>query len=105
MQFFAFFVTLFVAVSCATASHLLAPGAPLLAPPLAGPALLAHAPLPVPLAAPALLHAAPILTAPAVVGHAPVLLGHAPVAASTHIGAPIGSTIISRPVATYSTTQ
>lgn len=91
-------LTVLVAISGASASHLLAPAAPLL--PAAAPALLAP-----PLHAPILAGPAPILTAPAVIGHAPVLLGHAPVAHSTHIGAPIGSTIISRPVATYSTTQ
>lgn len=96
-------ITLLVAVSSATASHLLAPAGPLLhAAPLAAPypgPLLAPA-LPAPLLAPA-----PILTAPAVVGHAPVVVGHAPVATSTHIAGPIAAHTISRPVATYSTTQ
>lgn len=34
-----------------------------------------------------------------------MLLGHAPTAVSTHIGAPIASHVISRPVATYATTH
>lgn len=90
-SYFVALTVLVAAVSSASAGHLLAPAGPLLAP----------APLPAPvLAAPA-----PILTAPAVIGHAPVLLGHAPVATSTHIAAPIAAHTISRPVATYSTTQ
>lgn len=99
-QSFVAFTLLAVAVASAQAGHLLAPGAPLLHAPLAAPALLAPAPLPVPL-----LHPAPLLTAPAVIGHAPVVVGHAPVAHSTHIAAPIAAHTISRPVATYSTTQ
>lgn len=93
-------LTVLVAISGAAASHLLAPAAPL---PLAAP--IAHGPLLAPALPAPLLAPAPILTAPAVIGHAPVLVGHAPVATSTHIAAPIAAHTISRPVATYSTTQ